>query len=287
VDTVDTWQAAAAGCAALVRAATGGRGTVSVVLCDLDGRRLVDLDGDAVHYAASTMKLPLLVAAYLAHERGMLDLDAAVPVRNRFGSAAGGEYAVAQVDDQDDDTWAAMGSAVPLRWLAEHATVYSGNLATNLVREHLPEGAVADVLSRAGCSEATRLPCGIGDVAARTEGVRNLVTAADLALVMAGVAGRRLAGPETCRAVEAVLAGQRDRAMLPSGVPDGTPTASKSGWVDGVRHDVALVRPRGAAPYVIAVCTTTPLPDREAVRLGADLSALLWRAWTQPAGPRS
>ncbi len=38
---------------------------------------------DRVHYAASTMKLPLLVAAYRRHERGELDLDAEVPGAQR------------------------------------------------------------------------------------------------------------------------------------------------------------------------------------------------------------
>ncbi len=264
----------------MVAQATGGHGTVSVVLSDMQGLRLVDLNGDAVHYAASTMKLPLLVAAYLSTERGEVDLDAVVPVCNRFRSAVGGEYAVRQEDDQDDETWARLARTAPLRWLAEHATVRSGNLATNVLREQLPRGSVQEVLRRAGCSDATRLPCGIGDVAAAAAGVRNLVTAADLARVMAGIGARRLAAQRTCRAVESVLAGQRHREMVPAGLPAGVPTASKSGWVDGVRHDVALVRPPADPPYVLAVCTTTPLPDRDAVRLGAGISALLWRAWT-------
>jgi beta-lactamase class A len=275
------WRDVAAECASVVAERTGGLGTVSVVLSDLEGGRLVDLDGDAVHYAASTMKLPLVVAAYLADQRGDLRLDARVPVRNRFRSAVGGEYAVAQRDDQDDETWARLGRTVTLRWLAERATVVSGNLAANVLREHLPMGAVEDVLRRAGCSAATRLPCGIGDVRARAAGVRNRVTAADLALVMAGVGGRRLAPPQTCRAVEEVLARQTHRDMLPAGLPAGTRSASKSGWVDGVRHDVALVRPADTAPYVLAVCTTTRLPDREAADLGARLSAGLSRAWTE------
>lgn len=278
--SVETWQGLAGECAELAREATDGRGVVSVVLTGLDGGPLVDLAGDAVHYAASTMKLPLLVAAYRCHERGELDLDAEVPVVDRFASVVGGELTVTQEDDQDDDTWALLGSTATLRRLAEHAAARSGNLATNVLREHLPQGAVEEVLRSAGCSPATRLPCGIGDLAARAAGIRNLVTAADLARVMAGIGDGRLARPETCRAVEAVLARQVHRDMLPAGLPAGTPSASKSGWVDGVCHDVALVRPPGSRPYVLAVCTTTALPERRALDLGAALSAAAWRAWT-------
>jgi beta-lactamase class A len=107
------------------------------------------------------------------------------------------------------------------------------------------------------------------------------VTAADLARVMAGVGSGRIAAPRTCRAVEEVLSRQAHRDMLPAGLPAGTRSASKSGWVDGVRHDVALVRPAGGPPYVLCVCTTTSLPDRDAAELGARLSAVLWRAWSE------
>ena len=61
---------------------------------------------DRVHYAASTMKLPLLVAAYRRHERGELDLDAQVPVHNELRSAYDGSlFSLDRSDDQDDETW--------------------------------------------------------------------------------------------------------------------------------------------------------------------------------------
>jgi beta-lactamase class A len=45
---------------------------------------------DVRHYAASTIKLAVLVALYRAHEAGRLDLDDEVPVRNSFRSALAG-----------------------------------------------------------------------------------------------------------------------------------------------------------------------------------------------------
>lgn len=234
------------------------------------------------HYAASTMKLPLLVAAYRRHERGELDLDATVRVHNEFASALDGSpFALAQDDDQDDETWALVGATCPLRELARHATVKSGNLATNLLLEHVGAGAVADVLADAGCSEATVLPRGIEDRAAREAGLDNLVTAADLALVMRGVAGGTLASPATCAEVEEVLAAQEHRGGIPAGTPAGTYVANKTGWVDGVSHDVALVRPADRPPYVLAVCTTGPLSEDDATRLIRDVSTLAWDAWTR------
>lgn len=253
---------------------------VSVWLADLEGGIHLSRDADAQHYAASTMKLPLLVAAHRLHERAGLDLDAEVAVHNRFASAADGSaYSLDQADDQDDDTWARLGGTSTLRALAEGATVRSGNLATNLLLERVGAGAVADVLADAGCSPDTVLPRGIGDAVARESGLDNLVTAADLGLVLRGVADRTLAAPETCLAVEEVLARQEHRDGIPRGLPDGTYVANKTGWVEGVSHDVALVRPADRPAYVLVVLTTADLPEEAASDLIAGVSRAVWEGW--------
>jgi beta-lactamase class A len=77
-----------------------------------------------------------------------------------------------------------------------------------------------------------------------------------------------------------LLAGQQHRNLIPAGLPAGTWTASKSGWVPGVRHDVALVRPDGAPRYVLAVCASG-LPDAEAEALIVDLSRTTYEEWMQ------
>lgn len=256
----------------------GRDGAVSVWCGSLDGVPWVARDEHARHYAASTMKLPLLVAAYRLHERGALDLDRPVPVHNRFASAADGSaFALEQDDDQDDETWALLGSEATLRRLVRHSIVRSGNLATNLVLQRVGTAAVADVLADAGCGPRTTLPRGIGDAVARESGTDNLVTAHDLALVMAGVAARRLATTDTCAAVEEVVAAQEYRDKIPAGLPAGTYVANKTGWVEGVAHDVALVRPWDAEPYVLAVCTTVDVPEDEASEVIADISRAIWQ----------
>ena len=68
-------------------------------------------EADRVHYAASTMKLPLLVAAYRLHERGDLDLDAEVPVHNDHRSAYDGSPFVAGPGRTTRTTRPGLGSA--------------------------------------------------------------------------------------------------------------------------------------------------------------------------------
>ena len=254
---------------------------VSVWLGEPDRPATYTHRADRVHYAASTMKLPLLVAAYRRHERGELDLDATVPVHNDHRSAHDGSpFSLDQGEDQDDETWARIGTTASLRTLARHATVRSGNLATDLLLEHVGAGEVAAVLRDAGCSPATTLPRGIEDTAARRAGLDNLVTAADLARVLGAVAGRRLASARTCEEVERVLATQEHRDQVPAGLPVGTYVANKTGWVDGVAHDVALVRPERHPSYVLAVCTTADADETTLRGLNAAVSAAVWERWT-------
>ncbi|CAN5703039.1 serine hydrolase [soil metagenome] len=245
--------------------------TVSVWLGEPGGAPTYTQAAERVHYAASTMKLPLLVAAHRRHDRGEIDLDTEVAVHNEHRSAYDGSpFALDQDDDQDDETWALVGSTATLRDLARHAIVKSGNLATDLLLEHVGTAEVAAVLREAGCSQATALPRGIGDFAARNAGLDNLVTAADLALVIGTVT------PD----VERVLAAQEHRDQIPAGLPEGTYVANKTGWVDGVAHDVALVRPEHHPAYVLVVCHTAEQDEQSLYAANLAVSAAVWERWT-------
>ena len=253
---------------------------------DLEGRVLFERDAARGHYAASTMKLPLVLAAQRQVVRGELDLAEPVTVHNRFSSVADGSvFSMDEDDDQDPETWAALGGTRTVAELVEHAITRSGNLATNLLLDRVGLEEVAAVLAAARCSSETVVGRGIEDVVAREAGVTNTVTAADLGSLLAAV-GRRdpaLGGEPVCGPVEEVLARQLHRNQVPAGLPEGTPTASKSGWVTGVSHDGCLVRPVSGPPSVIAVCTTIDLDEDAAAALVASVAHDLWAALTGEA----
>ena len=268
--------------AAAARSSDPSRPAVlSVWLGDLQGRPRYEHDALAPHYAASTMKLPLVVAAYRRVVRGELDLDAPVNVTGTFASVLDGSpFELDESDDQDPDTWAAVGGTRTLRDLAEQAITHSSNIATNLLVDVVGLDEVAEVLRLVGCSPTTVVARGIEDTVARRAGITNTVTAADLGLVMAAV-GRRdpaLGGDAVLAPVEALLARQVHVDQVPAGLPPGTPTASKSGWVPGVSHDVALVRPEGEEPFVLAVCTTVDLDEAQAAAFVAGVARDVWDA---------
>ncbi|MEU5827292.1 serine hydrolase [Micromonospora tulbaghiae] len=253
---------------------------------------------DATHYAASTMKLAVLVALFRAAEAGRLDLDAAVPVRNSFDSALSGAPRFANDRDYDNDeaVWDRVGGEASLRWLAERMIVRSSNLATNICIGEVGLPAVAQAWALAGARHSVT-GRGIEDFAARDSGIDNLVTAADLAALLGELAlgatrPGPLASPAGCAAMLDVLVAQEHREDLAAGLPDGTRIAHKNGWVRGVRHGAGVVFPDDAPPYTIVVCTTTDLADGgadgevedDACRLIAHVSEQVWAARHDLAG---
>ena len=265
---------------AAVSAVRRGSGTVSVVarVAGEDEPR-VSIEPDHQHYSASTMKLPILVAAHRRAERGELDLDRPVTVHDDLDSVVpGARFRVDPGEDSDPETWGALGRDVPLSDLVERMVTVSGNLATNLVLECVGLAEVAAVLADAGCSERTQVVRGIEDYAARDAGTDNLVTADDLTRLMVALAEGRLAGPEATAACERTLLAQTYRDGIPAGLPGDLVVGNKTGWVDGVNHDVALVRAPGLPPVGIAVLVTAPgtPPEREAGI--AQITRTVWAA---------
>lgn len=228
---------------------------VALWLGALDGTTWWEQDADAPAYSASLMKLPIANAAERLHQRGNLDLDTEVLVHDEFDSVVAGErYVLDRDDDQDDATWDGRGGPTTLRELRRRALVLSGNLATNVLLEHVGLDEVAAVVGEAGCSDATQVVRGIDDAPAQREGLSNVVTARDL--------GRLLA--HTPPGVEEVLLGQHYRDAIPAGLPAGTRIANKTGWIDGHTHDMAIVRPgpgqdgrdgQGSEPFALVVLT--------------------------------
>ncbi|MDN5767185.1 MAG: class A beta-lactamase-related serine hydrolase [Humibacillus sp.] len=257
--------------------------TVSVWLGDLSGHVRHASHADRAHYAASTMKLPLVLAYQRDVVSGRLDPERAVPVHNAFHSVADGSvFALDPADDQDPDTWAAIGSTRTAAQLAEHAITHSGNLATNLLLDLVGAAAVAAVLADVGCSPTTVVGRGIEDAVARERGISNVVTAADLGLLLAAV-GRRepaLGGDAVCGPVEAVLRRQQHVDQIPAGLPPGIPTASKSGWVPGISHDAALIWPPDRPASVLVICTTIDRDEADAAALVASIASAVWAADT-------
>jgi beta-lactamase class A len=241
----------------------------------------VSVEPDAAHYSASIMKLPILVAAHRLAERGRLDLSRTVPVHDEFASQnPGRRFRMDPEEDSDPQTWAAVGGEQPLADLVHRMVTVSGNLATNLVLDEVGTTEVATVLADAGCSERTAVVRGIEDYAAREIGLDNVITADDMTRLLLALADGRLAGPEATAVCERTLEAQEYRDGIPAGLPADVRVGNKTGWIDGVNHDVALVRAPGLPPVGLAVLCSAPGTPEEREAGIARIAAAAWAVVT-------
>jgi beta-lactamase class A len=259
--------------------ATGshGAGDPIVAYCvrRAGGAALAEREADEVFYAASTVKLAVLVAVARALEAGAVTLETSLTSTDTFRSDAPGAADFRIDPDDIDDGMPAPGIPMPLAEVIDRMVVVSSNEATNMVTDLVGLDAVSAVLTDAGATSST-YGCKYSDFAAAALGATRYTTAADLAALMSAVVTGALAGPQWTTWMTEMLGRQHDR-LLTAHVPDGLPFGSKSGEVTGIRHDVAFVGHPGPDALVMAVCTRGyALPAaEEALRAFGSLAATL------------
>lgn len=237
---------------------TSGEGPAPFVayrLATAEGEVLAERDPDEIFTPASTLKLAVLVAVARALEDGALRLDQEEPVVRSWPSDYDGTpFDFGYDPDEVDPAWPAAGSPISVGEILERMITVSSNEATNMAYDLVGKDAVAAVFADAGCTHSA-LGRKYGDMlAAQHFGRVSYCTAGDLATLMGATVRGDLLGVQWTRYVTELLARQQDR-VIGGVVPAGTPWGSKSGWVDGIRHDVAYIGEPGPGALVLGVCT--------------------------------
>ncbi|MBM7797162.1 beta-lactamase class A [Microlunatus panaciterrae] len=250
---------------------------VSVSLATVaEHQTLFEFNADARHYAASAMKLPLVLACYRRADEGRLDLQSPILVHNEFISRVGGTFEVDRTDDSDPEVWGRVGQHVPLAWLCRRSLVRSSNLATNLVLAAVGLPAVTATLADLG-ADGVEVVRGIGDFAAADRGLTNVITTRGLTTLLLALGDQTAGSSQACAAVLEMLAANEIDTEIRAALPEGTYVAHKNGWVTGVLHDAALIRPSDAAELVLSVATTGGWNEGSARGFIHAIAAQVWR----------
>jgi beta-lactamase class A len=246
---------------------------VAVAYKDLEKKdRSLLIREHVVFHAASTMKLPIMMAL---HAKAGLDLDEKVLVENRFRSIVdGSEFRLDPKDDEDPWTFERLGEKVALRKLIERMIVRSSNLATNLLIERADPAAVTSLCRSLGAQEI-QVRRGVEDAKAFAQGLNNVTSANDLSLLLAAIGEERVRG---AKEMADVLARQELNEGIPAGLPPGTKVAHKTGAITKIYHDAALVLPEGEKGYVLVVLTRGFEDEKEAAKLVKEISRAVWES---------
>lgn len=256
---------------------------VGVAFHDLGRGERLDLNGDSVFHAASTMKVPVLIELYRRIDAGALRLDQGILLVNRFHSIVDGSpYSLNAGDDSDSSMYKREGERVTVHDLMEHMITRSSNLATNVLIE-LVGAQHANATAHALGARNIRVLRGVEDLKAFDAGMNNTTTPRDLAVLLEAIERGTAASRASCDSMRAVLLRQEFNDEIPAGLPPGTKVAHKTGFITGVLHDAAIVYPVDRPPYVLVVLTKNIPREAVARSMIADISGLVYEH-LHPAG---
>lgn len=260
-------------------AATGthsdGEPVIAYCVRRAGGPVLAERLADELFYAASTVKVAVLVAVARSLDAGTVTLETSLTSTDTFRSDVSGAPDYHIDPDDIDEGMPTPGTPMPLADVVERMIVVSSNEATNMASDLVGLEAVNAALADAGARSST-YGSKYSDFAAAAQGARRETTARDLAALMSAIVTGALASAESTSWMTAMLGRQQDR-LLTAHAPDGVPFGSKSGSVNGIRHDVAFIGAPGPDALVVAVCSRgyeEPAADEALRAIGALASAL-------------
>jgi beta-lactamase class A len=232
-------------------------------------------------HAASTMKVPVMMALFAAVENGSMKLDQPIQIRNEFQSIVDGTaFSLDPKEDGDPDLYQALGGSRPLEELIRRMITRSSNLATNLLIEKIGASTVNDLMRRIGALDI-RVLRGVEDEKAFKAGLNNRVTAKDLAIALRALlpdAPDPLFSEASRAKMIEILKAQEFNEKIPASLPQGTPVAHKTGDITGIHHDAAIVFPPGKPPYILVVLTSGIADEKVADQLIAQISRVVWES---------
>jgi beta-lactamase class A len=251
--------------------------TIAVAYRNLGTGAFFHRNEEESFHAASTMKVPVMMALFQAVDEHHLRLDEAVPVRNQFQSIVDGSpFALDPKEDSDPDLYQAVGSTRPLEELIRRMIVHSSNLATNLLIERIGASQAQDLMRSLGAYRI-RILRGVEDDKAFQAGLNNATSAEDLEIALTALAQGGTFTPASNAKMIEILKAQEFNEKIPAYLPKGTPVAHKTGDVTGIHHDAAIVYPPGEEPYVLVVLTSGFLDEKQANQAIAEISRIVWQ----------
>jgi beta-lactamase class A len=228
---------------------------IAVAVYDFEHHTTWSINPARWFHAASTIKVPVLLAVYEAIEQHRFEPNSRVHVRNRFlGAVDGKPFRVPSGRDANEDVHASLGRMLTVHELAEHMIVTSSNLATNLLLDLVGIEAARAALARLHVS-GIDLQRGVEDEVAWAAGVNNRVTAAGLCNALRLIEEGKAISPEASKAMLDILHQQRFKSGIPAGLPEDARVAHKTGEISTVAHDAGIVYLDGRDAYVVVVLT--------------------------------
>lgn len=238
----------------------------AVLILDLDTHDFVNLNGTETIAAASTIKLPLLIAAFEEIDAGGLTLQEGLVMEPEL--IAGGSGTM-QYDTP--------GRIYSVGEVLEKMIIISDNTATNMLIHRLGGAErVNQRFSRWGLT-ATAIANDLPDLAGT-----NVTTPLDLIHLLARIHQGEIVSLASRDRLLNILQRVQRRELLPQGLDDRAVIAHKTGDIGTMLGDVGMVETPTGKRYAIAILVRRPHNDDRARLLIQNLSRATYDHFLNP-----
>ncbi len=225
--------------------------TPGVFLIDADTGAYVDINGDTTIAAASTMKLPILVAFFQAVDRGRIKLNDMLTMEESHVAEGSG-----------DMQFRKPGSKYTALQTVRKMIVISDNTATNMLIEALGGADVLNQLFQSWGLKNTVINNPLPDLSGT-----NTTTPKDLIDLISQVNQGGLVSLKSRDRLFRIMERTRNDSLLPRGVGRGSVIAHKTGNLKSVLADVGMIDLLNGKRYLLAVLVKRQDDDQDAVDL--------------------
>jgi beta-lactamase class A len=237
-----------------------------ILLVDLDTQSYVDVNASATFAAASTIKLPILVAFFQDVDAGKIQLNEMLTMRKELVATEAGDMQYQPVNSK----FSALQTATQMM-------VISDNTATNMLIDLL--GGIETLNQRFqswGLSH-TRLQNRLPDV----EGL-NITTPQDLILLMDQVQQGNLVSMKSRDRLLDIMRRIENDSLLPQGLDKGATIAHKTGTIGTMIGDIGLIDTPTGKRFLASVLVQRPRDDHRATELIQQISKAAYQVFSQP-----
>ncbi len=251
---------------ALITQGQGSGLTAELLLLDLDSNAYVDLDSSTPLPAASTIKLPILVAFFQDVDAGKIHLDERLTLQAQFMATGSGDLQNQPVGTQ----YTALDVITKMMAISD-------NTATNMIVARLGGPAALNQRFQLWKLNATLIRNVLPDLNGT-----NTTSPRDLATLMTWVTQGELVSVQSRDRILDIMRQTVTRTLLPSGLGEGATIAHKTGDIGSLLGDVGLIDLPNGKRYVVAVLVKRPFNDNRARDLITKISRTTYTYFNKP-----
>jgi beta-lactamase class A len=237
-----------------------------VAIIDVNGG-VVDMAGAVVVPAASTIKIPILIALFQQIDRGEIKLDEQLTLQKSMLAAGSGSLAKNPA-----------GSKFSVQELATKMIAISDNTAANLLIDRLGGKDKLNLQFRSWGLLNTNLQSPLPDF----EGT-NVTSSQELVKLLAGLKSEKgVLSASSKQAVLEILRQTKRNTMLPAGIDDNqVKIAHKTGEISTMVADAGLIELANGQSYLLVAMVQRPSDNQRAEVLIRQLSQAMYKDMTK------